>query len=1089
MLRPGTAVPASEQINKRIAGDFQYVQEVYKHLDEIIAVASHLTPVEDLAAFQQMVEELYAQLGLLVEASQIIVQITQFGFDWIRLGSPAAGRNMLELGTAALKDEEYFAKATEFAALYAQVQEIASDVSSIQDYLLTVATKVELSDVRTELLELIAALQTQVNDLETELAQVSSQVIAIGGDTAGLVTAVSQLQTDMTEVQGGVIANASSITALQASLTDTINDVATNASAINTLETEVSVIGDNYTSLASDVTALSAKVTGLEGDVDAAGSAISALTTQVNANSTSISVLSTSVTALNSRVTDAEDGVEANANALSELTTQVEENTAGLVIEAEQRTELQASLSGSGNQLPNTNFEAGTSGWTINQRGAGWASTALVQDPDTAIVPEGRHTLGFVEAGAPVGTISIVAPSIAVKTGSWYFLSGYLSAFRMTADIEARWLNASNALISSDLIGSVTNDVPAGNKLSDWDPRISGKVRAPAGAVKLQYRVLGRNVTAAGPKLSLLAPMVEEATDKQINPSPWSESGIGFGTALANAEQSLTAMISEIDGDVTSLAAAVTALDARVDGVETGVSANASAINSLNTRVTTAEGTITAQGNAITSINAELDTKADASALNALDVRVTENEGYISTLATNLSSVEASLAGKADASAVTLLEGRVDTVEDGVSANSLAVTKVNARLSGDAGNLVTTFDFTNGIGAWASPAYTEPANPADPVQVPRLVIPPGTESYQSGVPPIVASPGDVFDLSINMLNTANAVGQFGLAYFNAAGSPFHWAWLPAAAAGTWAVGHKGTLPPAPAGTVGVMPVLVAGSVNYLVVTRPSVTRRDATGANNVSAISALRANATGSGNLLVNSAFDKQLQEWEWDSNPGGGANVYVTGDSDPGVPKGKNAAIILYGSTGGASLFRQKRRSVTPGKTYIASGYFSGNQGGVRVWGINNNGSHYGELGINTGANGGGGDLSGWTRRSVKFTVPGGVTWVWVQFGIIVGTPGGFLRATNMMLEECRDANQNNPSPWSLGGFEYYASYTLSLDVNGYVSGFQSSNNGQSADFTILADNFRIMKPGGGARTEFSGGNWRVYDASGVLRVRMGIW
>ena len=498
---------------------------------------------------------------------------------------------------------------------------------------------------------------------------------------------------------------------------------------------------------------------------------------------------------------------------------------------------------------------------------------------------------------------------------------------------------------------------------------------------------------------------------------------------------------------------------------------------------------LAAQGTQLDAVEASLADKADASALNALEVRVTENEGDISTLATNLSSVEASLAGKADASAVTLLEGRVDTVEDGVSANSLAVTKVNARLSGDAGNLVTTFDFTAGIGAWAAPAYTEASIPSDPVQVPRLVLPPGTESYQSGVPPIVASPGDVFDLSINMLNTGSAVGQFGLAYFNAAGSPFQWAWLPAAAAGTWAVGHKGTLPPAPAGTVGVMPVLVAGSDNYLLVTRPSVTRRDATGANNVSAISALQANATGSGNLLVNSAFDKQLQEWEWGSNPGGGAHVYVTNDSDPGVPKSKNAAIMLYGSTGGPSLFRQKRRSVTPGKTYIASGYFSGHQGGIRVWGINNNGSYYGELGINTGANGGGGDLSGWTRRSVKFTVPGGVTWVWVQFGGLAGTPGGFLRATNMMLEEARDANQVNPSPWSLGGYEYYASYTLSLDVNGYVSGFQSSNNGLSADFAILADVFRIIKPGGGARTEFSNGNWRVYDTGGVLRVRMGVW
>ncbi len=30
---------------------------------------------------------------------------------------------------------------------------------------------------------------------------------------------------------------------------------------------------------------------------------------------------------------------------------------------------------------------------------------------------------------------------------------------------------------------------------------------------------------------------------------------------------------------------------------------------------------------------------------------------------------------------------------------------------------------------------------------------------------------------------------------------------------------------------------------------------------------------------------------------------------------------------------------------------------------------------------------------------------------------------------------------------------------------------------------------PGGGRRTEYSDGNWRVYDEAGRLRVRMGVW
>lgn len=68
-------------------------------------------------------------------------------------------------------------------------------------------------------------------------------------------------------------------------------------------------------------------------------------------------------------------------------------------------------------------------------------------------------------------------------------------------------------------------------------------------------------------------------------------------------------------------------------------------------------------------------------------------------------------------------------------------------------------------------------------------------------------------------------------------------------------------------------------------------------------------------------------------------------------------------------------------------------------------------------------------------------------------------------------------------------AMWALTLDVNGYISGMTQQNTGTVSTFNIRADVFQITSPSGGARTEFSGGNWRVYDASGVLRVRMGVW
>lgn len=69
------------------------------------------------------------------------------------------------------------------------------------------------------------------------------------------------------------------------------------------------------------------------------------------------------------------------------------------------------------------------------------------------------------------------------------------------------------------------------------------------------------------------------------------------------------------------------------------------------------------------------------------------------------------------------------------------------------------------------------------------------------------------------------------------------------------------------------------------------------------------------------------------------------------------------------------------------------------------------------------------------------------------------------------------------------FARYAMKLDVNGYITGWELNNNGSSGNAAFHVDTFSIGKPGGGARTEFSGGNWRVYDGSNVLRTRMGVW
>jgi hypothetical protein len=60
-------------------------------------------------------------------------------------------------------------------------------------------------------------------------------------------------------------------------------------------------------------------------------------------------------------------------------------------------------------------------------------------------------------------------------------------------------------------------------------------------------------------------------------------------------------------------------------------------------------------------------------------------------------------------------------------------------------------------------------------------------------------------------------------------------------------------------------------------------------------------------------------------------------------------------------------------------------------------------------------------------------------------------------------------------------------LDVNGYVSGFGSTNDGVTSSFEILAAAFGIRDPGSGERTEYRAGNWYVYSPTENTRARYG--
>ena len=66
-------------------------------------------------------------------------------------------------------------------------------------------------------------------------------------------------------------------------------------------------------------------------------------------------------------------------------------------------------------------------------------------------------------------------------------------------------------------------------------------------------------------------------------------------------------------------------------------------------------------------------------------------------------------------------------------------------------------------------------------------------------------------------------------------------------------------------------------------------------------------------------------------------------------------------------------------------------------------------------------------------------------------------------------------------------AAVSLTKDVNGYISGHGSTNDGTTAAFWVLADVFGLIDPDGTHGTEFRDGCWYVTDAAESTRTRYG--
>lgn len=251
----------------------------------------------------------------------------------------------------------------------------------------------------------------------------------------------------------------------------------------------------------------------------------------------------------------------------------------------------------------------------------------------------------------------------------------------------------------------------------------------------------------------------------------------------------------------------------------------------------------------------------------------------------------------------------------------------------------------------------------------------------------------------------------------------------------------------------------------------------------------------GSPNLLSNALFYDQSGWGSWWSphNTGLGNKYVANWQEDGGIPWGQYGLICVGANNPGDAFVFGQDVPIKEREAYFFSVYASGAGWGVRVY-----------LEFFDAANrmlasyasseafplpGGGSQLGYYARVWLKGTAPPETAYCRpvMIYNVRPGTGHGFVRFVRPQLEQATPG-QNQPGAWNVGGNESRAAWQVNVRSDGKVAGIKlESSNGLSA-FDVLSDMFRVSSPSGGMRTEYSDGNWRVYDQNGRLRMRWGV-
>lgn len=587
------------------------------------------------------------------------------------------------------------------------------------------------------------------------------------------------------------------------------------------------------------------------------------------------------------------------------------------------------------------------------------------------------------------------------------------------------------------------------------------------------------------------------------------------GKADATAVDQLRTEVNDINGRVTANSQSILSLGSRVGSAEQGIAGNATAISGLTT-------TVNQQGSDIT---------AQAQQLAQLNGRVVNTEQGVA----------------ANTGAITGLTTTVTNLGNQVAATSQQATRVEAALYNNAPNMLVNPSFAaqpNPYLAWdlRSPGTVATVTPQDgpfafiePVAggMARSWVQDVNLTLTSGI----TASADIFR------NGAEGTVYVGCTLYDAAGNivASATALSPASESGRW-VRHSVTLPFSP-GVVRARFAFVASGVTQNTSVRrcklevgniASAYSDDTTPIAQATAINTMSATVTQHGQQITAQA--QQIQSVQADlgskaeasvvqsmqvqvRNQGAGTNLlenatFPNWQATGWVPVNSfgpyrntlGSSYLPAGVTSAAAGYRPgafpagetqagwdgRVIAVESGKTYCVSAYFNLFRCQARVvleW-YNAAGGQI--AGLPTPyASGGytGGGIEQYPRVFAIGVAPAGAVSARFTLQIYgVGASEPYFWMFRPMFAQVADG-ATAPPIWNAGGAEANAQWQVNVRADGKVGGLRLASTGQESVFDVVADRFTVSSPGGGERTEYSNGNWRVYDPNGVLRVRFGVF